>query len=134
MSRTSSYATGSEFSTSVIARASARFSPARTPAASDSCVNSRRRATPQIVRLGGLGGTLLVVGVRCSFRGKDAGSVNSEELLARLRTQHRDEERGPTAQRMFRQALLFDPAGRLEQGPWFPLGGPLLAHATRERE
>src|SRR5262245_15634206 len=44
MSRTSSYASGSEFSTSEIARASARLSPARTPAASDSRVQSRRAA------------------------------------------------------------------------------------------
>jgi hypothetical protein len=28
--------------------------------------------------LGGLGGTLLVAGVRWSFRGKDAGSVRSQ--------------------------------------------------------
>jgi hypothetical protein len=30
---------------------------------------------------------VLAVGVRWSFRGKDAGSVRSEELRARLRTQ-----------------------------------------------
>src|SRR6476646_3412913 len=44
-SRTSSYASGSPFSTSVIARASASRSPSRTPAASVSPVHSRRRAT-----------------------------------------------------------------------------------------
>src|SRR5919197_4049584 len=49
MSRTTSYASGSEFSTSVIARASARFSPARTPAASDSRVKSRRAAMRQML-------------------------------------------------------------------------------------
>src|SRR5512132_2135527 len=44
MSRTTSYASGSPFSTSVIARASARLSPARTPSASVSRVQSRRSA------------------------------------------------------------------------------------------
>ena len=34
--------------------------------------------------LGGSSGTALVVGLRCSFGGKDAGSVNSRKLLARL--------------------------------------------------
>src|SRR5205823_13686703 len=53
---------------------------------------------------GRLGGTSLVVGVRCSVGGKDAGSVNSKMLLARLRTRHPGEERGPTAQATFRQA------------------------------
>src|SRR4051794_14712832 len=49
MSRTTSYASGSRFSTSVIARARARLSPARTPAASDSRVQSRRFAMRRIV-------------------------------------------------------------------------------------
>src|SRR3954452_3217295 len=49
MSRTTSYASGSRFSTSVIARARARLSPARTPAASVSRVHSRRAATSRIV-------------------------------------------------------------------------------------
>ena len=69
----------------------------------------RRIALPShariVARLGGLGGTCLVDGVRCSFRGKDAGSVDSCQLSTRLRTPHRDEQRGPSAQRPFRQAL-----------------------------
>src|SRR5205823_13435828 len=47
-----------------------------------------------------LAGRSLVVGVRWSFRGKDAGSVNSRKLLARLRYQGGasvGEQRGPTA-------------------------------------
>ncbi len=64
--------------------------------------------------LGGLGGRSLVVGVRCSFRGKDAGSVRSGALRARPRTPHRGEQRGPTAQTLFRQALL---AGTLRADP-----------------
>src|SRR2546430_4754666 len=55
---------------------------------------------------GGRGDTPLVVGVRWSFRGKDAGSVNSRKLLARLRTQPRGEQRGPTAQTACCHALL----------------------------
>src|SRR5512133_4305676 len=52
MSRTTSYASGSRFSTSVIARASARLSPARTPSASVSRVQSRRPAiAAMLVRL-----------------------------------------------------------------------------------
>src|SRR3954464_12208715 len=38
-------------------------------------------------RLGGLGGMVLVVGVRWASRGKDAGSVDSCLLSTRLRTQ-----------------------------------------------
>src|SRR5438093_10163306 len=45
-----------------------------------------------------LGGTSLVAGVRCSFRGKDAGSTGSRPLSVRPRTQHRGEQRGPAAQ------------------------------------
>src|SRR5919197_5420581 len=56
--------------------------------------------------LGGFGGTSLVVGVRWPFRGKDAGSPNSGQLLGRLRTRPRGGQRGPTAQTRFRQALL----------------------------
>jgi peptidyl-prolyl cis-trans isomerase B (cyclophilin B) len=48
----------------------------------------------------------LVVGVRCSFRSKDAGSVGSGALRARPRTPHRGEQRGPAAQTLFRHALL----------------------------
>jgi hypothetical protein len=48
---------------------------------------------------------LLVAGVRCSFRGKDAGSVRSRRLRARPRTPHRGEQRGPAAQTIFRQTL-----------------------------
>src|SRR6266545_1915769 len=44
MSRTTSYASGSPFSTRVIARARARLSPARTPSASVSRVQCRRPA------------------------------------------------------------------------------------------
>src|SRR4029453_11795547 len=58
--------------------------------------------------LGGVGGTPLVAGARWSFRGKDAGSVRSRRLWARLRTQHRGEQRVPAAQSVFRQALLLD--------------------------
>ena len=43
----------------------------------------------------------LVVGVRCSFRGKDAGSARSQRLRARLRTRPRGEQRGLTAQLRF---------------------------------
>src|SRR5918994_1533030 len=50
MSRTRSCASGSRFSTSVIARASARLSPERTPAASVSRVQSRRAATAGTLR------------------------------------------------------------------------------------
>jgi glyoxylase-like metal-dependent hydrolase (beta-lactamase superfamily II) len=39
--------------------------------------------------LGGLGGTPLVAGARWSFRGKDAGSVRTRKVRARLRTPHR---------------------------------------------
>src|SRR5438309_2340626 len=55
--------------------------------------------------LGGLGGTSLVVGVRWSVRGKDAGSVRSRRLRARLRTPPRGEQRGPATQTTFRQVL-----------------------------
>src|SRR5213592_3220108 len=67
---------------------------------------STAAARVEQAHLGGLGGTSLVVGVRWSFRGKDAGSVNSRKLLARLRTPPRGVQRGPTAQTAFRQALL----------------------------
>jgi hypothetical protein len=40
----------------------------------------------------------LVARVRCSFRGKDAGSVRSRRLRTRLRTPHRGEQRGRAAQ------------------------------------
>src|SRR5215211_255467 len=50
MSRTTSYASGSRFSTRVIARASARLSPERTPAARVSRVQSRRAATAGLRR------------------------------------------------------------------------------------
>src|SRR5438093_11115370 len=56
-------------------------------------------------RLGGIGGTRLAVGVRWSFRGKDAGSVRTWKVWARLRTQHRGEQRAPATQPSFRQAL-----------------------------
>src|SRR4051812_14699494 len=56
MSRTRSRATGSRFSTSVIARASARLSPARTPSASASRLHSRRFATAETVGLRDAGG------------------------------------------------------------------------------
>jgi hypothetical protein len=48
----------------------------------------------------------LVAGARCSLAGKDAGSVNSRTLLARLRTPPADERRGSAAQTVFRQTLL----------------------------
>ena len=52
-------------------------------------------------RLGGFGGTSLVAGVRCSFRGKDAGSARTRLVGARLRTPHRGEQRGPGHRRRF---------------------------------
>src|SRR4029077_2969076 len=54
---------------------------------------------------GGFGGTALVVRVRLSFGGKDAGSVNSQSYWPRLRNQGGagGEQRGPTAQTLFRQ-------------------------------
>jgi biotin carboxylase len=56
----------------------------------------------------------LVVGVRWSFRGKDAGSAcQHRSRRLRLRTQPRGEQRGPTAQPSFRRTLLkrtYDPA------------------------
>jgi hypothetical protein len=48
----------------------------------------------------------LVLGVRWSFRGKDAGSVRIHWIRARLRTRPRGEQRAPRAQPVFRQALL----------------------------
>jgi hypothetical protein len=48
----------------------------------------------------------LVVGVRCSFRGKDAGSADSGCDRCGLRTRPRGEQRGPAAQPIFRQTLL----------------------------
>src|SRR5436190_5929713 len=74
---------------------SARRRRSRKPTAS-----SARDPENRGRQLGGLGGTPLVVGVRWSFRGKDAGSVNSRKLLARLRYQGGasvGEQRGPTA-------------------------------------
>src|SRR4051794_13104066 len=53
MSRTTSYAIGSELSISVIARAIARRSPARTAAASVSAVQSRRALTGATLSGGG---------------------------------------------------------------------------------
>src|SRR6266568_8876254 len=69
---------------------------------------STAAARVEQAHLGGLGGTSLVLGVRWSFRGKDAGSVNSRKLLARLRYQGGagGEQRGPTAQATFRQGLV----------------------------
>src|SRR6266702_3660081 len=55
---------------------------------------ARRGSLPERAA-GGLGGTSLVVGVRWSFRGKDAGSVNSGKLLARLRAPPRGEHARP---------------------------------------
>ena len=49
---------------------------------------------------------LLVAGVRWSFRGKDAGSVRSQWLRTRPRTQSRGEQCGPAAQTIFRRTLL----------------------------
>ena len=48
----------------------------------------------------------LVAGVHWSFRGKDAGSSDSQALSVRLRTRPRGDQRGLAAQPMFRQALL----------------------------
>ena len=48
---------------------------------------------------------LFAVGVRWSFRGKDAGSARIG-IRARLRTRPRGEQRGSTAQSAFRQGLL----------------------------
>ena len=44
---------------------------------------------------------LLVAGVRCSFRCKDAGSIQASSAWVRLRTPHRGEQRGPAAQPYF---------------------------------
>jgi len=41
------------------------------------------------------------LGVRWSFRGKDAGSVRTWKVRARLRTQHPGEQRGPEPRRWF---------------------------------
>ena len=49
---------------------------------------------------------MLVAGVRWSFAGKDAGSLNSKELLGRLRTPPAEEQHSPAAQPLFRQAPL----------------------------
>jgi hypothetical protein len=48
----------------------------------------------------------LVARARCSFRGEDAGSVNSPKLLAQPRTLPRGEQRGLGTQTLFRQTLL----------------------------
>jgi hypothetical protein len=47
-----------------------------------------------------------VGGVRWTFRGKDAGRIDSGVLSMQPRTQHRGVQRGPTAQPLFRQTLL----------------------------
>ena len=52
---------------------------------------------------------MLVAGMRWSFAGKDAESVNSRKLLARPRTQPAGVQRGPAAQPLFRQALMKRP-------------------------
>jgi len=59
----------------------------------------------------------LVPRARCSFRGEDAGRVNSHKLLAQPRTLPRGEQRGLGAQTLFRQSLLYawrsaEPGGR----------------------
>src|SRR6266487_5059174 len=84
------------------------------------------------VRLGGLGGTSLVVGVRWSFRGKDAGSVNSRRVLAGLRNEGGagGEQRGPTAQTTFRQAMLVPTPRRKTRRA---RGGRRAARAPRPR-
>ena len=56
-----------------VPRVRGRRTPARTFA---------HRRPAQRRRLGGLGGTSLVAGVRCSFRGKDAGSPDSGAIGA----------------------------------------------------
>src|SRR6185503_15125070 len=56
--------------------------------------------------LGGFGGIALAAGARWSFRGKDAGSVRTWKVRARLRTPHRGERSVPAAQTVFRRALL----------------------------
>jgi hypothetical protein len=56
--------------------------------------------------LGGFGGIALVLGVRWSFRGKDAGSVRIQRIRARLRTPPWGEQGAPRAQPVFRQVLL----------------------------
>src|SRR6266508_4188305 len=67
--------------------------------------------------IGGFDGIPLVAGVRCSFRGKDAGSVRSSALRARPRTPPRSEQRGPAAQTVFRQTLLLTPGRRVVHPP-----------------
>jgi ferredoxin-NADP reductase len=63
----------------------------------------------------------LATGVRWSFAGKDAGRVNSEELLAQPRTLTAGEQRGPVAQAPFRQArltwLVAEVAAKVDETP-----------------
>src|ERR671931_759108 len=56
--------------------------------------------------LGGFGGTSLVVGVRWPFRGKDAGSPNSGQLLGRLRTRPRADTARPDGTDVVSSSLL----------------------------
>ena len=65
-----------------------------------------RGSPPGGRRVGGSGRASLVVGVRWSFRNKDAGSVRSLTLRARPRTQSSGEQRAPAAQAVLRQTLL----------------------------
>jgi len=60
------------------------------------------------VALGGFGGTSLVAGVRWAARGKDAGRVRIGLKYGRARGRSLAPiQRGPAAQPMFRQVLLF---------------------------
>src|SRR5437763_5395027 len=67
-------------------------------------VPARRRY--RFLTLGGFGGIALVDGARWSFRGKDAGSVRTWKVRARLRTRPRGEQRVLAAQPVFRQTSL----------------------------
>ena len=65
------------------------------------------------VFLGGLGGKVLAVGMRWSFRGKDAGSVRSRMSYGRgLRRSPRGEQRGPHGIATISPSLLLRTGGR----------------------